>query len=109
MTNKAIYKGDDTGAFGNNFVKITVKNPLLKPISKIVFTINAGVIVKEYTDETNFVAEDIIIVVNLSSDETSRLGARNVGNVLCYDMLGKRYTCRQTLTFSAVNGVICNG
>lgn len=105
--NNSIYKGDDTSAFGNNFVRITIKNPDQKPISKIEFNVNAGIIIQTFTDTNNFTEENIVLIVNLNSEETSKLSSTNVANVICYDMNGKQFTCRQTLRFSAVNGVIC--
>lgn len=107
MTDKRIYKGDDTDAFGRNYIKIKINNPDQKPISKIVFTVNSGIITKTFTDESNFTTENIELIVNFDSSETSKLIAKNVGNVLVYDMLGKQYTCRQSFVFTAINGVIC--
>lgn len=107
-TNNPIFKGDDTGHFGGRFITITVKNPLLYPISKILFVVNGGCCIapKEFTDENNFQQAEIELVVNFSSVETSKLNATNTGNLVAYDMENKQYTCSQTLTFYAKNGVI---
>lgn len=104
---EAIYKGDNTGAFGNNYITIHVQNPLQVPISKIMFVVNGGIITKTFTDESNFTTEDIELVVNFNSQETAKLNARNVGNLVVYDMQNRQLTCNQSLTFSAQNGVIC--
>lgn len=103
-----LFKGDDTGAFGNNFITVTVKNPLLYPISKIEFVTNSGncIPIKTFTNENNFQTEEITLTVNYSSEESSRLNATNTGNLVVYDMNGKQSTCPQTLTFYAKNGVI---
>lgn len=104
----AVFKGDDTGAFGNKFITITVKNPNLYPISKIMFVVNGGCCIapKVFTDENNFQQAEIELVVNFSREETSKLNATNTGNLIAYDMGNKQYTCSQTLTFYAKNGVI---
>lgn len=105
---EAIFKGDDTGAFGNNFITITVHNPLQYPISKIEFITNGGTCIspKPFRDENNFQQEEIELTVNYSSDETSKLNATNVGNLVVYDINGKQSTCQQSLIFYAKNGVI---
>lgn len=108
MSTNAIFKGDDTGAFGNQFLTITVKNPRLFPISKIEFVVNGGICIppKPFTDENNFRTAEITLTANFSSKETTRLNATNTGNLVAYDMNGLQYTCPQTLTFYAQNGVI---
>lgn len=105
----AIFKGDDTNAFGNHFITITVKNPLRYPISKIEFITNdgmSGIPVKPFTDVNNFQVENITLTVDYSSEETAKLNATNTGNLVVYDMSGKQSTCQQSLTFYAKNGVI---
>ena len=110
MTNEtAIFKGDNTGAFGNKFITVTVKNPQLYPISKLVAVTNNGIYIenKPFTDENNFQRENIELVINYSSEETPKLNqGANVLNLVAYDMSDKQYTCPQSLTFYAKNGVI---
>jgi hypothetical protein len=107
--NNPIFKGDDTGAFGNKFITITVKNPFLYPISKLEFVVNGGCCIapKVFTDENNFQTTEIELVVNFSGEETSKLNATNTGNLVAYDMQNQQSTCVQTLTFTAKNGVLC--
>ena len=109
MSTNAIFKGDDTGALGNKFITIKLKNPELYPISKLKFVVNGGcgIVPKEFIDENNFQQEEIELVVNFSSEETSKLNATNTGNLVGYDMENKQFTCPQTLTFTAKNGVLC--
>lgn len=109
MATNAIFKGDDTGALGNKFITIKLKNPELYPISKLKFVVNGGCCIapKVFTDENNFQQEEIELVVNFSSEETSKLNATNTGNLVGYDMENKQFTCPQTLTFTAKNGVLC--
>lgn len=103
----AIFKTDNTGAFDNNYITIHVKNPLQVPVSKIIFVVNCGTIIKTFTDENNFITDDIELIVNLDSEETAKLRAQNVGNVVVYDMQNRQTTCKQSLIFNALNGVIC--
>lgn len=109
MSTNAIFKGDDTGALGNHFITIKLKNPELYPISKLKFVVNGGcgIAPKEFIDENNFQQEEIELVVNFSSEETSKLNATNTGNLVGYDMENRQFTCPQTLTFTAKNGVLC--
>lgn len=109
MSTNAIFKGDDTGALGNHFITIKLKNPELYPISKLKFVVNSGcgIAPKEFTDENNFQQEEIELVVNFSSEETLKLNATNTGNLVGYDMENRQFTCPQTLTFTAKNGVLC--
>ena len=107
----AIFKGDDTGAFGNNFITITVKNPLLYPISKLEVITNSSTCIppKVFTDNNNFQVETIELAINYSTEETVKLNSTNVVNVVAYDSQGKPSTCTQSLTFYAKNGVISRG
>ena len=108
MASNTIFKGDNTGAFGNNFITIRIFNELSKPISKIEVVTNSGLCIpnKVFTDENNFQTENISLDVNYTSEETDKLNATNVCNVVAYDMQGRRSTCNQSLTFYAKNGVI---
>lgn len=108
MSNRAVFKGDDTSAFGNQFITITVKNPNLYPVSKIEAVTNSGVCIpnKPFTDPDNFQRENITLTVNYSSQESTKLNNTNTLNLVAYDEQGKQKTCPQTLTFYAQNGVI---
>ena len=105
-----IYKGDDTRAFGNNFLTIKIENPNEYPISKIVFSVNGGCIQKSFygKDYNNFQTPEIILSVNFDSKETMKLNATNVGNVIAYDINDYPQTCPQSVKFYAQNGVITN-
>lgn len=108
MSTNAIFKGDDTGANGNTFITVKIKNPEQYPISRLLIVTNGGCIPnKEFTDENNFRREDIELAVNYSSEETSKFSATNTVNVVGFDMQNKQFTCPQTLTFTAKNGVLC--
>lgn len=106
-----VVKGDDTGAFGNQFITVKISNPLMYPISKIVAVTNSGCCIpnKSFTDPSNFQSEEITLTINYSGEETPKLSATNVLNIVAYDMDKKQYTCAQSLTFYAKNGVITRG
>lgn len=106
--NNPIFKGDNTAAFGGNFLTILVKNPDLYKISKLVFSVNGGIIQKTFTDEDYFRRAETLLSVNFDSNETKRLSVTNVGNLVAYDEYGLQETCVQSVKFYAQNGVICN-
>lgn len=109
MSTNAVFKTDDTGAFGNSFITITVKNPSLYPISKILAVTNSGCCIanKEFTAVDNFQREEITLTVNYTSAESSKLNqGANTLNLVVYDEQGRQKTCPQTFTFYAQNGVI---
>lgn len=110
MSSNAIFKGDSTAAFGGNFLTIKVLNPKLYKISKLLFCVNGGTIQKPFkgADYNYFQSEEIILTVNFTSQETQRLSASNVGNLIAYDENGLQETCVQSVRFNAQNGVICN-
>lgn len=93
-----IFKGDNTGAFGNQFIKISLENPLELVISKAVFV--CGCIKKEFENPT------FPLVVNFSSEETQKLRPLNICYLVVFDENGKQQTCTGSLTFNAQNGVI---
>lgn len=100
-TNIPIFKGDNSGAFGNSFITINLENPLDYPISKAIFV--CGCIKK------TFVNPVFPIVINFSEQETSNFRSLNTCYLVVYDQQGRQKTCQGSLTFKAQNGVICNG
>ena len=94
----SIYKGDNTGAFGNSFITINLENPLEYQISKAIFV--CGCIQKEYKNPV------FPWVINFTSAETSKLRTANTCYLVVFDEEGKQKTCQGTLTFKAQNGVL---
>lgn len=94
-----IFKGDNTGAFGNTFITINLENPLEYPISKAVFV--CGCIQKEFINPV------FPLQINFNSTETSKLNlSANVCYLVVFDEFGKQKTCQGTLTFNAKQGVL---
>ena len=96
-----IFKGDNTGAFGNNFITIRLNNPNEYVVSKAIFV--CGCIEKIFNNPV------FPLVVNLNEAETAKLRPSNVCYLVAYDSEGRQRTCKGTLTFNAQNGVINNG
>lgn len=101
MANNSIFKGDNSGAFGNNFITINLENPLGYTISKAIFV--CGCIQKSFDNPV------FPIVINFSSQETAQLRSSNTCYLVAYDSEGRQKTCKGTLTFPAQNGVLPNG
>ena len=99
--NIPIYKGDDTGAFGNQFITINLDNPDEYIISKAIFI--CGCFQRTYKNPI------FPLVVNLSSEETAQLKSTNICYLVVFDEEGRQKTCKGQLVFSAQNGVLNNG
>ena len=109
MSNDTIFRGDNTAANGGQFITIEVENEYRVPFSKLVFSVNKGQILKEFTDEENhFTAENTELVVNFTSKETWKMQTENTGNLVTYDMDGLQQTCEEVCTWNTKDGVICN-
>lgn len=102
-TSQSIFQGDNTAAFGNNYITININNPLGYPISKAVFVTGNGNIKKTFENP------EFPLIVNFTSQETQQLKANNVGYLVVFDSQGRQKTCNGSLTFHVKNGVLCNG
>lgn len=96
----AIYKGDDTNAFGQNFIQINLNETAGYNISKVIF--QCGPIQKV------FVRPQFPIYVNFSSVESERLQQVSECYLQVFDEKGLRQTCEGTLTFTAKSKVVNN-
>ena len=96
----AIYKGDDTSAFGQHFIKIDVNNPAGYIISKCIF--QCGPIQKVFT------RPQFPIYVDFSHVESERLYQASECYLQIFDEQGRRQTCKGTLTFTAQPKVVDN-
>ena len=95
-----MYKGDDTGAFDQTFIRIDIKNPTDAKITKVIF--QCGPIQKVYTNPT------FPIKVNFNHNESSRLYQDSVCYLQVFDSKGRRQTCEGTLNFTAKAKVIAD-
>lgn len=95
----SIYKGDDTNAFGQEFIKINMpKNFEGITISKCIF--QCGPIQKVYHKP------QFPIYVNFSHAESKKLPQTSECYLQVFDEKGLRQTCIGTLTFTAKAQVI---
>ena len=98
MTN--IYKGDDTGAFDQTFIRIDIQKPSDAIITKVI--LQCGPIQKVYANPT------FPIDVNFTHNESSRLYQASVCYLQVFDSKGRRQTCEGTLSFTAKQKVIAD-
>jgi hypothetical protein len=99
MVNRTtIYKGDDTNAFGQNFIKIDLVGSEGYTISKCIF--QCGPIQKVY------IKPQFPIYVNFSKMESKRLNQLSECYLQVFDEKGLRQTCKGTLTFIAQPQVV---
>lgn len=96
-----LHQGDNTRAFGGNYITIYMDNPAELPVSKVVFSV--GCIVKEYPNP------EFPLRVNFNSKETRALNYVNTGYLTAYDKDGLPMVCEGSITFYVVNGVIYSG
>ena len=95
-----IYKGDDTNAFGEDFIIISLKGAETLTISKVIF--QCGPIQKVYTKP------QFPIKVNFNHNESSKLLQNSVCYLQVFDERGRRKTCEGSLSFTAKQKVIAD-
>ena len=88
----SINRGDNTGAFGNDFLRIYLNNPNNVYITKAVFQINED-LVKTYEEPV------FPLRVNFRGDETELLQQVNVCKLALWDEFGRRRTAEGKFTF----------
>jgi hypothetical protein len=88
----SINKGDNTGAFGNEFLRIYINNPSNMYIQKAVVHIN-GNLEKEYYEPT------FPLRVNFTGQETEMLSQVNHCKLALWDEHGRRRTAEGKFTF----------
>lgn len=93
-----IRKGDDTDAFGFDFLTINLDNPQGYTITKA--EIRIGTIKKIFTNPT------FPLKISLGSAETEKLAETNKCYMAIYDDSNKKYTCEGTLTFKVEPKVV---
>ena len=88
----AIQRGDNTRAFGSNFLRIYLNNPNHLFISKAVFHIN-GELEKVYENPV------FPLNVNFTGEETMKLKQDNTCKLALWDDSGRRRTADGKFTF----------
>lgn len=91
--NTTLYRGDDTDAFGGNFIRVNIKNNTTYKITKCVWS--CGTVKKTYDNPI------FPLIINLTSDETSKLLSQNTCYLAVYDEYGRKKTCKGKLTFDS--------
>ncbi len=91
--NSSLYRGDDTLAFGGNFIRIDIENNTQFNIIKAEW--KCGVIKKVFNNP------QFPLMINLTSDESEKLNTQNTCYLAVYDDLGRKKTCEGSLTFTS--------
>lgn len=94
-----IYKGDDLGAFNNSFITINANIPEGFTISKAKFKV--GNLPTMTFDNPVFP-----LIVNLTSAQTRQLQQQNTCYLAVFDELGRKCTCKGSITFVAKDEVV---
>lgn len=97
--NSYIYKGDDTGAFGQNFLKVNLSVPTGHAVSKA--EIKIGILEPIIINNPDFP-----LVINLTSEQTSLLMNKNDVYMAVYDEEGRKATCKGVVTFNAREQIV---
>lgn len=89
-----IFQGDNTAAFGGNFLTINVSSEsgVVPTITKAELKI--GSICKTFTNPT------FPLTVNLTEEETAKLSSVNTAYMAVWDINGKKKTCQGSLSFN---------
>ena len=95
---KSIYRGDDTGAFGQTFLTIEAIIPEEWVVTKAVW--RAGEVTKTFQDPV------FPIGINLSHEETYKLKNINTCYLAVYDQDGLKQTCEGKLVFTTKAEVV---
>lgn len=88
----SINRGDNTGAFGCNFLKIYLNNPNNLYIQKAVFQINGNL-------EKEFIDPKFPLKINFTGEETELLCQVNHCKLALWDESGRRRTAEGKFTF----------
>jgi hypothetical protein len=89
-----MYKYDNLQAFDGAPIEVDFDTNG-KEVSKALFVINRGAIVKEYLNPTS------PIFVDLNEEDTGKLCYNNVANLILYDSQNRKLTCDGELQFTA--------
>ena len=89
-----LVRGDNLQAFDGQPIIINLHNNI-RPISKAEVVINGGVILRTFENP------EFPISVELDESDTAKLiVGKNICNLIVYDDLGRKETCKGTLYFT---------
>lgn len=94
-----IFRGDNTGAFDNNFITINAKIPEGKIVSKAKLRIGNLPVM-------TFNSPTFPLKVNLNSAQTSQLSTQTECYLAVYDEEGRKATCIGKLKFIVKDEVV---
>lgn len=89
-----LYRGDDTDAFGGNFLRVDLIGAPEAVITKADWI--CGQIVKSFENP------EFPLVINLTQEDTAKLKSQNTCYLALYDENGRKKTCEGSLTFTAM-------
>ena len=93
------YKGDDFGAFDENWVEINLDYPEEWIISKVGFKVGN-------LPTMNIEDPEFPLYINLTSEQTAGLKDVNTCYLAVYDAEGNKRTCEGSWTFVAADEVV---
>ena len=90
-----IYQGDNTAAFGGNFLTISISSEtgIVPTITRAELKI--GCITKTFENPV------FPMTINLTEEETQRLQSQNTAYLAVWDASGRKKTCQGQITFPA--------
>ena len=83
----ALYRGDDSGAFGQQLLKVEVNNPHELIISRLDIKIGDTIVIP--VNNPTFP-----LFINLTAQQTAILKDSNKITFACYDQFGLKKTCK---------------
>jgi len=87
-----IFQGDNTAAFGGNFLTINISSES-EPIPTITRAeIKIGCICKSFNNPT------FPLTINLTEEETAKLSSTNMAYMAVWDIDGRKKTCQGSIT-----------
>ena len=89
-----IYQGDNTAAFGGNFLTISISSesgsvPTIKRAE-----IKIGCVCKTFENPS------FPMTINLTEEETAKLSSVNTAYMAVWDVNGRKKTCQGSITFN---------
>lgn len=90
----AHYIGDDWQAFDGSPIEVEFDTDG-KTVSKALFVINYGTIVKEFLNPVS------PLIVQLNETDTKKLKHQNIAHLILFDEQGRKQTCDGQLDFIA--------